>query len=73
MIECTEKMIEYCEKNCDKENAKVTVAYNSCFLEKVIIKKRHQNQEHGLSFISLFDGIYTIGEITRHVNFSCFY
>ena len=63
---CSTRMLDYCELNCDKENAKISVAFNYCFLEKVVLKRRSANQELGLSFISLVDGMLTVGEIAPH-------
>jgi hypothetical protein len=67
MNSCVVQMIDYCERNCNKENSKISVAFNYCSLEKVVLKKRAPNQEIGLSFISLVDGIFTVGEINRLV------
>jgi hypothetical protein len=76
MKSCVVQMIDYCEFNCNKDNSKISVAFNYCSLEKVVLKRRTPNQEIGLSFISLVDGIYTVGEINRSVtikhNFEAF-
>ncbi|CAF0808641.1 unnamed protein product [Brachionus calyciflorus] len=58
-------MLDYFELNCEKENGKVSVAFNYTYLEKVQLRKKFPTQELGLSLISLVDGVYTISEITR--------
>lgn len=58
-------MLEYFDTNCEKENGKVSVAFNYTYLEKVQLVKRLPDQELGISLINLVDGVYTIAEITR--------
>lgn len=38
-------MLDYCERYCEKENGKISVAFNYCYLEKVLIKKKRIDQE----------------------------
>ncbi len=38
-------MVDYCDSNCDNENGKMSVAFNCCYLEKVIIKQRFAEQQ----------------------------
>lgn len=58
-------MLEFFETSCEKENGKVSVAFNYTYLEKVQLRKKFAEQELGMSLISLIEGVYTIAEITR--------
>ncbi|RNA31543.1 Beta-mannosidase [Brachionus plicatilis] len=58
-------MLDYFDANCEKENGKVSVAFNYTHLEKVQLRKSRPDQELGVSLINLVDGVYTIAEITR--------
>lgn len=59
------EMLEYFDVNCEKENGKVSVAFNYTYLEKIKLQKRTIDQELGVSLINLVDGVYTIAEIAR--------
>lgn len=65
MLECCKKMLIYCDKNCEKENGKIAVAYSCCYLEKVFIRRKDPEQVLGLKLTTLSDGIFTIAEIVR--------
>lgn len=45
MQKLVEKMMDYCESSCEKENGKISVAFSYCYLERVLLKKRSLHQE----------------------------
>lgn len=73
MISITSNMLNECESSTqmttseNKDSAKLAVAFNHCVLEKIVLKKQTTNQELGISLCSLVDGVFTVGEIARHV------
>jgi len=68
MQECCEKMLDYCDRSCEKENGKIAVAYSCCYLEKVYLRRKTPDQVLGLKLTTLSDGVYTVAEIIREVN-----
>ncbi len=36
--------LDYLDKNCDKENGKIALAYNYCYLETVVVRKKSPDQ-----------------------------
>lgn len=39
------QILDFCEANCEKENGKISVAFNYSYLEKVALRKRFKEQE----------------------------
>ncbi len=44
MSVCCTNILDYCDKYCDQENGKVSVAFSSCYLEKVVLRRRCPDQ-----------------------------
>ncbi len=44
MLECCTKMLDYCDIHCENENGKIAVAFSSCYLEKVVLRRRTPEQ-----------------------------
>lgn len=52
MLECCNKMLDYCDAHCENENGKIAVAFSSCYLEKVVLRRKSPEQALVISFNS---------------------
>jgi hypothetical protein len=59
------KTLDLFEETFDDEPDKKSLIYNYCYLEKVILRRRTNEQILGLSLTKLLDGLHTIAGIEK--------
>lgn len=59
------KTLDLFEETFDEDPDKKSLIYNYCYLEKVILRKRSNEQLLGLTLTKLLDGLHTVAEIEK--------